>query len=165
MATKKTAPKIVETKADASGKAKKPFKWGWNETIIAISAVALLSMGGIVYYGTVEQPKIDKAANVLGCQTFNQGLANAEELLATDEAKADADIKADALFNNLFEYNDKAYEQVHNQDLQAAMGDLAFAAMSVNADQEWVQIQATLSSKIVEIQSQCGVILDATITK
>lgn len=163
MATKKTAPKTVEIKADASGKAKKPFKWGWNESIIAMSAVALLAMGGIVYYGTVEQPKIDKAANVSACETFNEGLAKAEALLATDEAKADSAIKADALFNNLFAYNDKAYEKVQNKDLEAAMGDLAFAAMSVNADQDWVIIQATLSEKIVEIQNQCGVILDATV--
>ena len=165
MATKKTAPQTVDIKTDASGKAKKPFKWGWNESIITISAVALLAMGGIVYYGVVEQPKLDKAANVEACQTFNEGLAKAEALLATDEAKADPKIKADALFNTLFEYNDRAYNVVKNKDLEAALGDLAFAAMSVTADQEWVQIQATLSSKIVEIQSQCGVILDATITK
>jgi hypothetical protein len=163
MATKKTAPKTVETKADASGPEKKGFKWGWNETIIAISAVALLSMGGIVYYGTVEQPKIDKAANVSACETFNEGLAKAEALMAPESAKTDPAVKADALFNNLFAYNDKAYEKVQNKDLEAAFGDLAFAAMSVNADQDWVIIQATLTDKIVEIQNQCGVILDATV--
>ena len=163
MATKKTAPKTVNTKTDASGAQKKGFKWGWNESIIAISAVALLSMGGLVYYGTVEQPKIDKAANVAACKTFNEGLAKAEALMAPDAAKNDANIKADALFNNLFAYNDKAYEQVANKDLEAAFGDLAFAALSVNADQDWVLIQATLSEKVVEIQNQCGVILDATV--
>ena len=163
MATKKTAPQTVEVKTDASGNPKKPFKWGWNETIIAISAVALLSMGGIVYYGTVEQPKIDKAANVKACETFNEGLAKAESMLATDEAKSDPKIKADALFNTLFEYNDRAYNLVKNKDLEAALGDLAFAAMSVNADQDWAIIQATLSDTIVSIQEQCGVILDATV--
>ena len=63
----------------------------WFYSILSFSIVFVLTMGGIVYYGSVTLPAINKAKNVTACQTFLKGYGEAQiaflkEAAATDHA-------------------------------------------------------------------------------
>jgi hypothetical protein len=58
-------------------KPKKKFKWGWSDTIIAVSVVCLAAVGGTVYLGTVAKPAQLIQSEKDACTNFNVALGEA----------------------------------------------------------------------------------------
>ena len=58
-------------------KPKKKFKWGWADTVIAVSVICLAVVGGTVYLGTVAKPELVLQDNKNACTNFNAALASA----------------------------------------------------------------------------------------
>lgn len=56
---------------------KKKYKWGWADSIIAVSVIGVLLVGGTVYMGTVEKPAQELRDEKLACENFNTALQNA----------------------------------------------------------------------------------------
>jgi hypothetical protein len=57
--------------------AKKKFKWGWSESVIAVSLIGLAVVAGTVYLGTVEKPAQEARDENMACTNFNLALENA----------------------------------------------------------------------------------------
>jgi hypothetical protein len=53
---------------------KKKYKWGWADSIIAVSVIGVLLVGGTVYLGTVEKPAQELRDDKVACENFNQAL-------------------------------------------------------------------------------------------
>lgn len=58
-------------------KPKKKFKWGWADTVIAVSVVCLAVVGGTIYLGTVAKPEIMAQSDKEACTNFNTALSAA----------------------------------------------------------------------------------------
>lgn len=56
---------------------KKKFKWGWSESVIAVSLIGLAAVAGTVYLGTVEKPAQEARDEKVACTNFNLALENA----------------------------------------------------------------------------------------
>jgi hypothetical protein len=56
---------------------KKKYKWGWADSIIAVSVIGVLLVGGTVYLGTVEKPAQELRDEKLACEHFNTALQDA----------------------------------------------------------------------------------------
>lgn len=56
---------------------KKKYKWGWADSIIAVSVIGVLLVGGTVYLGTVEKPAQELRDEKLACENFNNALQDA----------------------------------------------------------------------------------------
>lgn len=56
---------------------KKKYKWGWADSVIAVSVIGVLLVGGTVYLGTVEKPAQELRDEKLACENFNTALQNA----------------------------------------------------------------------------------------
>jgi hypothetical protein len=57
--------------------AKKKFKWGWSESVIAVSLIGLAAVAGTVYLGTVEKPAQEARNEKVACTNFNKVLEDA----------------------------------------------------------------------------------------
>jgi hypothetical protein len=57
--------------------AKKKFKWGWSESVIAVSVIGLAAVAGTVYLGTVEKPAQEARDEKVACENFNLALQDA----------------------------------------------------------------------------------------
>ncbi|MFM1973413.1 MAG: hypothetical protein RLZZ345_497 [Actinomycetota bacterium] len=56
---------------------KKKYKWGWADSVIAVSVIGIALVGGTVYLGTVEKPAQELRNEKLACENFNKALQNA----------------------------------------------------------------------------------------
>ncbi len=56
---------------------KKKYKWGWADSVIAVSVIGIALVGGTVYLGTVEKPAQELRNEKLACENFNKALQDA----------------------------------------------------------------------------------------
>ena len=56
---------------------KKKFKWGWSESVIAVSVIGVVAVAGTVYLGTVEKPAQEARDEKVACTNFNLALQDA----------------------------------------------------------------------------------------
>ncbi len=56
---------------------KKKYKWGWADSVIAVSVIGVALVGGTVYLGTVEKPAQELRNEKLACENFNKALQDA----------------------------------------------------------------------------------------
>lgn len=57
----------------------------WRNALIAVAVLALLAIGGTVWWGVVQKPVELKAKNIAACETFNTALGEAyKEQTVTD---------------------------------------------------------------------------------
>lgn len=56
---------------------KKKHKWGWADSIIAISVVLIALVGFTIYSGTVGKQQAEKQSDKTACTNFNTALGNA----------------------------------------------------------------------------------------
>ena len=56
---------------------KKKYKWGWADTVIAVSVLGVALVAGTVYLGTVEKPAQELRNEKLACENFNKALQDA----------------------------------------------------------------------------------------
>jgi hypothetical protein len=64
-------------------------KKNWVRAIIALAVVFVLGVGGIVYYGAVALPAINKAKDVVACKTFLVGYDKAKLAFLNEENSKD----------------------------------------------------------------------------
>jgi hypothetical protein len=53
---------------------KKKYKWGWADSVIAVSVIGIALVGGTVYLGTVEKPAQELRDEKVACENFNKAL-------------------------------------------------------------------------------------------
>jgi len=53
---------------------KKKYKWGWADSVIAVSVIGVALVGGTVYLGTVEKPAQELRDEKVACENFNKAL-------------------------------------------------------------------------------------------
>lgn len=64
---------------------KKKYKWGWADSVIAVSVIGVLAVAATVYLGTVEKPAQDIRSEKLACENFNTALkASYDKATLTD---------------------------------------------------------------------------------
>ncbi len=56
---------------------KKKYKWGWADSVIAVSVIGVALVGGTVYLGTVEKPAQELRDEKVACENFNKALQDA----------------------------------------------------------------------------------------
>ena len=61
----------------------------WVRAIVAVSTVFVLGIGGVVYYGTVALPAINKAKDVTACESFMVGYQKAKNAFIDEENATD----------------------------------------------------------------------------
>ena len=57
--------------------AKKKFKWGWADTVIAVSVILIALVGLTIYAGTVGKQQAEQQSDKAACVNFNTALGNA----------------------------------------------------------------------------------------
>ena len=64
-------------------------KKSWIRSIIVVSIVFVLGIGGVVYYGTVTLPAENRAKDVTACKTYLVGYQNAKLAFLNEENAKD----------------------------------------------------------------------------
>lgn len=114
----------AEKARDAQSKRK------WIRAIIAISAVFVLGIAGVIYYGTVTLPAENKAKDVAACKTFLVAYSDANLAFLNEENAKDhkpsVETAVKAFADKLLNGYNKAYTQVGD-----STGTVAKAIQSV----------------------------------
>ena len=129
-------------------KPKKKFKWGWADTIIAVSVISLAAVGGTIYLGTVAKPAQEAQNERDACTNFNTALAAAYK---TDNYK---DFYY-TLFRGAYKGID---ESVEGSQLNADFTDLAQLETYVDPG-SYEGILVTVGDATSKVQATCSTIL------
>lgn len=129
-------------------KPKKKYKWGWADSIIAVSVISLAAVGGTIYLGTVAKPAQLIQNEKDACTNFNASLAVAYK---TDNYKD--------FYYTLFRGAYKGIEDsVEGSELNKAFVDLAqFEGYVDPANYEGILV--TVGDATSKVQASCSTIL------
>ena len=129
-------------------KPKKKFKWGWADTIIAVSVISLAAVGGTIYLGTVAKPAQQAQNEKDACTHFNTSLAAAYK---TDNYKD--------FYYTLFRGAYKGIEEsVEGSALNSDFTDLAQLETYVDSS-SYEGILVTVGDATSKVQATCSTIL------
>lgn len=129
-------------------KPKKKRKWGWADTVIAVSVVCLAAVGGTIYLGTVEKPAQELRDQKEACTNFNLALEAAyKEENITDFYYT--------LFRGAYKGID---ESVEGTDLNQRFIDLAQFEAYVEDESAETMLE-TVGEAAVAVQATCAAIL------
>ena len=129
-------------------KPKKKFKWGWADTIIAVSVISLAAVGGTIYLGTVAKPAQEIQNEKDACTHFNASLAAAYK---TDNYKD--------FYYTLFR---GAYKGIEESNEGSALNSdfTALAQLETYVDpSSYEGILVTVGDATSKVQATCSAIL------
>ena len=136
-------------------------KKSWVFTVVALIAVSLISIGGVIYYGTFVQPGERVAADKRACDNFASGLVLARNNAVavakrtpagTDQEVADAYIKA--FDNGLSKAFDAATK---DSDVYKSFAQMSLTRISYDASMGLDAITA-IESQFSNAQASCSVV-------
>lgn len=134
---------------DPMARAKKKFKWGWSDSIIAVSVISLAFVGYTVYLGTVEKPAQELRDQKEACTNFNVALQAAyEEETITNFYYT--------LFRGAYKGID---ESVEGTDLNQRFIDLAQFEAYVEDESAETMLE-TVGEAALAVQGTCAAILE-----
>lgn len=143
--------KPVEISAEAIAAAKKS-KRTWTYTWVSIAAVGALAIGGAVYYGLVEQPKINHEKDVKACTIFNDALGKAQGAQSYE-----------AYFDAIFVgANDALAEATKGSDLRQTLYDLAIMRFQITAENGAIGAQVVDQGATL-VQARCADVLQVQV--
>ena len=132
-------------------KPKKKFKWGWADTVIAVSLICLAVVGGTVYLGTVSKPAEELQNDKAACTNFNSALAAAYETQNYEDFYY-------TLFRGAYKGIDESTE---GTDLNKAFAELA--QLETYVDPAYYEgILVTVGDATSKIQAGCSEVLGVT---
>ena len=128
---------------------KKKYKWGWADSVIAVSVLGLALVAGTVYLGTVEKPAQELRDEKLACEHFNQALQNAyKEENITD------------FYYTLFRGAYKGIEEsIEGNELNDGFIALAQLETYVSKESEETMLE-TVGDAASMVQATCSQLLD-----
>lgn len=110
----------------------------WIRSLIALGVVTVLSITGVVVYGTVLLPAQNKAKDVTACKTFLVGYKAAQTAFINEANSKDHTPNAKTAVvqysNTLGDAYNKAYEQVGDMNGYVAKGMQQLAMTRLYAD-------------------------------
>lgn len=128
---------------------KKKYKWGWADSVIAVSVIGVLLVGGTVYLGTVEKPAQELRDEKLACENFNTALQNAY----TKDNITDFYF---TLFRGAYKGID---ESIEGKELNDAF--IALAQLEAYVDKESAEgMLETVGDATSMVQATCSQLLD-----
>jgi hypothetical protein len=134
--------------------AKKKFKWGWADTVIAVSVILIALVGFTVYQGTVGKEQAQKQSDKAACINFNTALSNAYK---TTTAKD--------FYWVLFRGAYAGIEATRDgTDLNKAFVALAQLEEYVN-NTTWNSMLVTVGDATSVVQADCAYVLDAKVNQ
>jgi hypothetical protein len=131
--------------------AKKKFKWGWSESVIAVSLIGLAAVAGTVYLGTVEKPAQEARNEKVACTNFNKALEDSY-------TKTNIDDFYYALFRGAYKGID---ETVEGKELNDQFIALAQLESYVNNESAETMIEPVGQATQL-VQATCAGILGVT---
>lgn len=144
MAKKKPDAAPAPEKVAADAKAKRNWTYSW----IAVASVGALAIGGMVYYGTVVQPKVNADKDVKACVIFNDGLAAAQ-------ASSDYEQYFDKIFTGA---NDALEASYKDGELHGLIYNVAVLRLNITAEAGAVGAQVVDEGATL-VQAKCAIIL------
>lgn len=128
---------------------KKKYKWGWADSVIAVSVLGVVLVAGTVYLGTVEKPAQELRDEKLACEHFNQALQNAyKEENITD------------FYYTLFRGAYKGIEEsIEGKELNDGFIALAQLEAYVSKESEETMLE-TVGDAASLVQATCSQLLD-----
>ncbi len=122
----------------------------WAITVIALVAVALLAIGGIVVYGTFIQPGERKAADIAACDIFAVGAMNAsnEAYAMSQKTPKPSDADTAQKYLDIIDVAiDKAFlKAASKSDVADALAQLGISRISYDSTMGVAAVNALQSS-------------------
>ena len=128
--------------------AKKKFKWGWSDTVIAISVILIALVGLTVYEGTVGKEQAQQQSDEKACKDFNTALGNAYKTTTAKDFYW-------VLFRGAYAGIDATRD---GTDLNQSFVDLAQLEEYVN-NTTWNSMLVTVGDATTKVQANCAVVL------
>jgi hypothetical protein len=143
----------------------------WKLSLIALSVVFVLAVGGTVFYGTVVQPAQNKAADLKACNYFVVGYAKARMGFVKEAQSKDHTPNLATAIENyitpLYEGNHKAYDAANpDGDLSSALSELAVARLSFEStkDSKNPVFPSAIDQAAMSIENMCRPIIEGSKT-
>ena len=133
-------------------KQKKPFKWSWADTVIAISVACLLLVGGVIYAGTVVKPQQEVQSDKDACTNFNTALGNAYKTTTAKDFYW-------VLFRGAYKGIEETREGTEVNDDFIALAQLEEYVNNTT----WNSMLITVGDATSKVQADCAVILDVDV--
>lgn len=133
-------------------KQKKPFKWSWADTVIAISVACLLLVGGVIYAGTVMKPQQEAQSDKEACTHFNSALANAYKTTTAKDFYY-------VLFRGAYKGIEETREGTEINDDFIGLAQLEEYVNNTT----WNSMLVTVGDFTSKVQATCAVILDVDV--
>ncbi|MFM6962848.1 MAG: hypothetical protein ACKOWJ_01060 [Micrococcales bacterium] len=134
--------------------AKQKRKWGWADSVIAVSVALIALVGFTVWSGTVGKQQADQQSDKTACVNFNNALSNAYK---TTTAKD--------FYWTLFR---GAYAGIDQTREKTAINDdfIALAQLEAYVDNTtWNSMLVTVGDATSAVQADCAVVLKVDVNK
>jgi len=131
----------------------------WLTVITVLIAVAVVAIGGIIYYGTAVLPGERLAADKTACQTLNDGLLNASSkamvLAEKTPPASDAEVAKAYLDTADKAISDAYLKATSNGAVAAALGQISFSRLNAGADQSLTAV-TNLVNSLDTVKTACA---------
>lgn len=134
----------------------------WRYSIISLAVVAVLAIGGTVYYGAVALPAEQKVASIAACKKFDKAYSNAKFAFITEMIQKDHEPKPltaiDNYMDKLFSGSIQAAKNLpYETDLGKALIDLNVSKLSFDGSSNEAANQSfhNYDNQAMAIQSLC----------
>ncbi len=132
--------------------AKKKFKWGWADTVIAVSVILIALVGLTVYAGTVGKQQAQQQSDKVACENFNTALGNAYKTTTAKDFYW-------VLFRGAYAGIEQSREKTA---LNTDFSHLAELEAYVD-NTTWDSMLITVGDATSKVQADCAVVLKASV--
>jgi hypothetical protein len=157
----------------ATNAANKRGNRNFLRAIIAISAVFVLGLGGVIFYGTVTLPAQNKANDVAACKIYLVGYQKAKAAFVKEETAKDHTPKAETAVRAYADQLVKGYNDAFkvvtdvNGTVGKGMKQLALARLNLDTQSQDAMATSfsTLDNTAATVENVCSGVLDAANVK
>ena len=133
----------------------------WTITIFSVIALAVISIGATVYFGTFVQPNTRKTADIKACDTFFAGVLQARDdsMAVAQKTPAGTDQEVAAAYLKAFDKGlSSAFEQAATKsDVYQSLAQLSLTRVSYDASMGFDALNA-IEAQFTNIQTSCSVV-------
>ncbi len=132
--------------------AKKKYKWGWADTVIAVSLILIALVGLTIYSGTVGKQQAEQKSDQTACENFNTALGNAYKTTTAKDFYW-------VLFRGAYAGIDQSRE---GTGLNTDFAHLAQLEAYVD-NTTWDSMLVTVGDATSKVQADCATVLKASV--